>query len=296
MSGKEIRNIKLFAALGERELNELETISRIEKYSDGDIIFEEGGQDRDIYILVSGEVSIAKKISGGSKTVAVLKAGDIFGEMALFENAPRSASATAINECEILKIGGSAFAEFLKAKPDVGFGILMNIIRVSSFRLRNMDRYFTTLFEIARTIGSLRTLREVAETVVSRVSDSMDIKSALFYSYDLYNDEFVCIAKSGEETDSPVVQRASELISSIGQKGYYAARDIFSPGMWFFSGISHKGKSEGFLAVSSAGEFGWEDRILIGTICNMASPVIANLKMREEEELKKRLKNQKWTL
>ena len=296
MSGKEIRNIKLFAALGERELNELETISRIEKYSDGDIIFEEGGQDRDIYILVSGEVSIAKKISGGSKTVAVLKAGDIFGEMALFENAPRSASATAINECEILKIGGSAFAEFLKAKPEVGFGILMNIIRVSSFRLRNMDRYFTTLFEIARTIGSLRTLREVAETVVSRVSGSMDIKSALFYSYDLYNDEFVCIAKSGEETDSPVVQRASELISSIGQKGYYAARDIFSPGMWFFSGISHKGKSEGFLAVSSAGEFGWEDRILIGTICNMASPVIANLKMREEEELKKRLKNQKWTL
>ncbi len=296
MTDKNLRDIEFFNSLGENELNDLKRISKVKEYSPGEIIFKEGAEGRDVYILMKGEVSIDKKISSGSRTVAILKKNEIFGEMALFENASRSATATAVSECEILEIDGKGFASFLAKKPVSGFAILMKIMSVTSSRLRNMDRYFTTLYEIARTMGSARSFREVAEIVARRTANSMSAEAVLFYSYDIYNDEFVCLAHSGTAFEVESVPGQSEIVSELRKRGYYRGSDVFSPGLWFISEISYEGKIEGFIAISSSSEFSWEDRILTDTICNMASPVIANLKIREEEELKKRLKDQKWTL
>ncbi|MBF0329712.1 MAG: cyclic nucleotide-binding domain-containing protein [Nitrospirae bacterium] len=72
-----------------------------EKYKKGDVIIKEGGFSDATYVIISGKVEVAK-ISGEKKIViAVLVKDDIFGEMSFLQHEPRSASVTALEDCEI---------------------------------------------------------------------------------------------------------------------------------------------------------------------------------------------------
>ena len=79
------------------------------KYPKGTMIFCENQSGADMFIIQSGEVSISKVVDGNEVTLAVLKKGDMFGEMALLENKPRSASAIAHEECVLMVVNRKNF-------------------------------------------------------------------------------------------------------------------------------------------------------------------------------------------
>ena len=79
------------------------------KYPKGTMIFCENQSGADMFIIQSGEVSISKVVDGNEVTLAVLKKGDMFGEMALLENKPRSASAVAHEECVLMVVNRKNF-------------------------------------------------------------------------------------------------------------------------------------------------------------------------------------------
>lgn len=101
----------------------------------GSMIFEEGELGTEMYIIQGGSVEIAQTLGGEVKVLATLEKGDFFGEMALLEDLPRTASARALEECKLVEINGSTFDEMLRNRPEIA----VRIMRKLSRRLRLTD-------------------------------------------------------------------------------------------------------------------------------------------------------------
>lgn len=110
-------------------------------YKPGEAIFHEGEAGEAMFIIQAGEVRIHKRVRDRETTLAVLKAGDFFGEMAIIDQEPRSASATAGEEAKILVLSKDIFESQIKTNPK----IIMAILRKMSERLRHADRQIKTL-------------------------------------------------------------------------------------------------------------------------------------------------------
>lgn len=93
-------------------------------YTEGEIIFQEGEKGEMMYAIQSGKVKITKVTSSGEITIATLKEGDIFGEMALFDRLPRSANAVALGGARILSIDKKKLFTTINRDPTLVFKIL----------------------------------------------------------------------------------------------------------------------------------------------------------------------------
>ncbi len=110
-------------------------------YRDLEVIFREGDTGKEMYIIKSGKVKITKKMRGLVANIAVLEPGDFFAEMALFEDSPRSATATAMGKVEVIAYDKNALAESIKEDP----GIAFKMLEVMSKRIRKIDDEVTGL-------------------------------------------------------------------------------------------------------------------------------------------------------
>ena len=90
----------------------------------GQIIFCEYEPGNDFYFIQEGEVKITKTVGNSIKTLDVLGAGDIFGEMAILEEQPRSATATAITEVKALNFNRANFEVLMTKNPQLALKVL----------------------------------------------------------------------------------------------------------------------------------------------------------------------------
>ncbi|MGP1512400.1 MAG: Crp/Fnr family transcriptional regulator [Treponema sp.] len=83
------------------------------------MIFSESQSGSDMFIIQDGQVAISKVVNGNEVMLAVLKKGDMFGEMALLENKPRSASATAHEDCRLMVVNRQNFDQMVGTQPQL---------------------------------------------------------------------------------------------------------------------------------------------------------------------------------
>ncbi len=110
-------------------------------YQAGEVIFTEGDLGTEMFIIQEGEVQIVKRIGNTSHVLSQLEKGDFFGEMAVLENAPRSADAVATSDVKLIAINGSRFDEMLRRNPEIA----VRIMRKYSKRLREANRLLESL-------------------------------------------------------------------------------------------------------------------------------------------------------
>lgn len=103
----------------------------IKKYKQNEIIFDEGQVQKIMYVLVKGQV----KITTDNEVLEVINEGEIFGEMAIIEDLPRTASATCVTNCELIAINEKRFYELLQQVPFFA----KEVMRTISHRLRVLD-------------------------------------------------------------------------------------------------------------------------------------------------------------
>ena len=117
----------------------------IRTYKKDEVIFEEGTRGREMYIVNSGKVRITKKDhSGKDRTLSVLETGEIFGEMALIDKGPRSATTIAVeDDTELIALDRARFMYLLRYEPE--FGII--ILETLSQRVREKNAQYTELLE-----------------------------------------------------------------------------------------------------------------------------------------------------
>jgi len=93
-------------------------------YEDNQIIFLEHEPGNELYIIQDGKVKITKLVGNNEVLLAVLKKGDIFGEMALLDNKPRSASAIAYGPTKLMAINRANFEPTVQAHPEIASKII----------------------------------------------------------------------------------------------------------------------------------------------------------------------------
>ncbi|NOT80337.1 MAG: cyclic nucleotide-binding domain-containing protein [Bacteriovoracaceae bacterium] len=107
----------------------------VREYQDGDLIFNEGDEDRDLFIIQEGTVQIRKKTQQGELILAELLRGDFFGDMALLQNIPRFASAYSVGKTKVLVLHPGGFLLKIRRDPTFAFEMLQQLsarVKVSS--------------------------------------------------------------------------------------------------------------------------------------------------------------------
>lgn len=106
-----------------------------ESFNAGEVIFYEGDQGESMYLVWSGQVVILRGDPDAPVVLAFRKPGEIFGEMALLENQPRSATVIALDNTRLLKINRTGFEQLLQESPHIS----RSIMGILSARLRRMN-------------------------------------------------------------------------------------------------------------------------------------------------------------
>ena len=126
----------LFGILSAEDIDALLLHARVEHHPAGHLIFARGSPGRSMMAVLAGGVRISTTSSNGREVVlAILNAGEIFGEMALLDGGERTADAIALSDCDLLVIDQRDFIPFLEGRTDLCIGFL----RLLSQRLRRTD-------------------------------------------------------------------------------------------------------------------------------------------------------------
>jgi CRP-like cAMP-binding protein len=124
-----LKSIDLFSQIPGEDLAQVALIATEEAREHGEEIFAEGEAGDALYLVLDGKVRVHR----GDRQIAELGERECFGEMAILDASPRSATVTAVQDTNLLKISREDFQEIMSEKPEIALGI----IKVLSHRLRN---------------------------------------------------------------------------------------------------------------------------------------------------------------
>ncbi len=127
-----LKNSDIFKVCKEVDLIDIASICTEKHFSKGITIFKKDDPGNCMYFIHSGQVSIHDR----DHELAVLSDNEIFGELSLLDSEPRSASATTITDCILLKIEQELFYDVIATNSDILKGIMRTLCR----RLREQDR------------------------------------------------------------------------------------------------------------------------------------------------------------
>jgi len=145
-----LKNIFLFESLTEEELEKIAGIIEKEEFSEGSTVFKEGDKGEKFYIIYSGSVRVSQSISGtGEEALTILEKGNFFGEMALIDDAPRSADLIVHEQTELLVISKKNFDDLLFFDKDIAYKILWAFVRTFSSRLRETNEKIKAFLHMA---------------------------------------------------------------------------------------------------------------------------------------------------
>ena len=157
-----LRNVPLFSMLPEGQLQLLTQVLSRKPYPKNSTVIAAGDPTDAMYIVISGRLKVVMSDKEGQEvTLAILNQGENFGEMGLIAQAPRSATVTTIEPCELLTITRTDFTKCLKGN----FDLTMNVIRGLVKRLREADKKIGSLALMDVYGRVARLLLEMAETI-----------------------------------------------------------------------------------------------------------------------------------
>lgn len=126
-------------------------------FTAGTVLFREGDDGDEMYIVQSGRVAIKKRVKDGDAVLASMEKGDFFGEMAILERLPRSATAEVTEDGDLIVISSEVFGDMIKANPEIA----VRMLRKYSIRLRETNKQLEQVMATGASSGSGEAPREV---------------------------------------------------------------------------------------------------------------------------------------
>ena len=131
-----LETTQLLGALPPETLEQLRTVTTVRTIARNEVLFRQGDPASELFGIVSGRIAILTRSPDGRESlVAVLDEGSLFGEIAMFDDGPRSADARALEESQVLVLGYDAMRSAIQAQPT----LLWVIVRMLARRLRDTD-------------------------------------------------------------------------------------------------------------------------------------------------------------
>ena len=120
-----VAQVDIFRSLDKRHLGHLARSAKLERYGPGEVIISQGDVGQVLHIIVSGSVEVRRERAGQTPVVLnTLRSGQFFGEMALLDDYPRSATIVALEETTCLTLWKWHFLIALEAHPDIAVAML----------------------------------------------------------------------------------------------------------------------------------------------------------------------------
>ncbi|HWL84521.1 MAG TPA: cyclic nucleotide-binding domain-containing protein [Polyangiaceae bacterium] len=142
----QLARVSFFDGLTRHALSLIAQVTAEEIHGTGTRIFQYGDPGDKLFIILEGRVRISREVSGmGEEALAVLGPGEVFGEMSLLDESPRSADARAHERCRLLVITKDAFDDLLFLHKDLAYEVLWSCVRMLSARLRETNDKLTFL-------------------------------------------------------------------------------------------------------------------------------------------------------
>ena len=137
-----LKTVSLFWDLNKVELGYISDKMVSKKFENGNLIFLEESEGKNLFFVVEGSVKVTRLSKDGREVIlAMLNAGDFFGEMSLLDGEARSANVIALEETEVLSLNRDDFLVVLHDYPKIAIQLLKEM----TSRLRKSDRQIVSL-------------------------------------------------------------------------------------------------------------------------------------------------------
>jgi CRP/FNR family transcriptional regulator, cyclic AMP receptor protein len=162
-----LRRLPLFSRLSEEELGDLAGRIRLRPYKRAEVIFRKDDPGTHLYLVLEGAVKISLPGEFGQEAlVAIMRPGEFFGELALFDRSPRSAGATALEDTRAALLASDDFLAFLEHHPSAVRVVLEALARTIR-RLSDRVEHLTFLDVPSRVAKYLLDLSQAAKQPVA---------------------------------------------------------------------------------------------------------------------------------
>ena len=130
-----LARVPIFTGLSKRHLRGIAGLARDRRFQENETVAEEGKPGDDFYVILGGQAKVVQR----GRTIATLIPGDFFGEIALLDGGPRSASVVAETPLETMTLNRKPFHSMLQREPS----IVLKMLEEVAGRLRNAERSLT---------------------------------------------------------------------------------------------------------------------------------------------------------
>jgi CRP-like cAMP-binding protein len=310
MNPEELKQIAVLQAMDGDALARLADVLEEKEYADGQSIFAEGDPGDGMFFLVHGCIRIEKRAQAtgaAHKTLAVLEAGDYFGEMALIDQKPRSASAVAAGKAKVLRLSKAAFDQMQGQSSQAGTSVLFAMIRTSSERIRRLSTAVVVYDEIGKAIGEARELQALLDVILQQLSaavsadwglvvlraqfsDGLELRSQVNWTPTPTQREAI---SRGEGFLGPALQNPEgrlvanfdedETFKSCARLGFETASLLLMP-------ATVEGQLLGLIVLGGQerGQFDLNGLNLARGVARQAAQAVVNARHREEEQARSR--------
>ncbi|MCB1023898.1 MAG: DUF1003 domain-containing protein [Acidobacteria bacterium] len=161
----ELAKIELFDLFDDDELSELAAVIDAEMLRTGDALFQAGDPGESLFIIRKGTIELSIKDNSGQKIILkIAEPGDIFGEISMLDNRPRTASAIALESCELFSLDRDDLLLLFQKKPDAA----LNMLAAMGEMLRRADNLLQT--RVSRNVNEeieekLSALQRIADWI-----------------------------------------------------------------------------------------------------------------------------------
>jgi len=130
------KHISLFEGLNEKEIQKFIGMSTIIKIKENKVVLRQGDVGNEMFVVLSGVIEVKSSLEKNGLSLAILEAGQIFGEMAFVSHSPRNASVVSVTDSELLVLTQTFFNKAIKNSPEITAKVLFNLSNILAVRLQ----------------------------------------------------------------------------------------------------------------------------------------------------------------
>jgi CRP/FNR family cyclic AMP-dependent transcriptional regulator len=188
-----LKEVGGFEGLSDQQISLLTDRAAVRSYSKGAIIVNEGDEGTSLFVILSGSVKTFLSDENGREVVLSTQGtGEYFGDLALFDDEPRSASVMALEPCKVMIITKAQLREAIKEDPEIGFSLLHGLakrVRILTENVRTMalldvfGRLVKTLYMLAEEKDGALVVEQrlTQQDLANRIGSSREMVSRIMH-------------------------------------------------------------------------------------------------------------------